>query len=807
MPLIYAVRTANPYANPDIRNGVATNFTLPASANFVQQIQTTTANIVVTIPAGRTAQFQNTGTIPYTVNGQSALQEIDPGDTVTFAWDNDTETHAVILGGGVATSPAPELLTISTDTTLTSPKYRQVITATTEALTVTVPAESSYEIFNAGQNSFDLEVTGLSTQIVLPQETIEVTWDADNSQHIVTSQLDATTPDGTVKLAKPDGTVVTFDSDGTINGNGTALVNAITAAIAFPGARIYADPEATYAMPAITEIQSATNMKIYGNGAKLQPRDDIPYYTNIFWIENSSRVVFIGWNADGLAQNYDAWELPTNDPDFSIEAKIVSKNNNPSPQGVTKTSGGRFFTFKNCTNSGMLDCSCEQNSCIIQDAGGFVPAMWSADAVYVTNGKNNYIKRCVFYRPGYSAIHGESDNLLIDNCEVRNAIWHGIVLNSNAAGHTATVSNTTLLMDTQRHLPADCLDLNATIGSPYDRFTLINVSVKTTGHLPGGKEWASGESLSAGQYRFANSKWYYAENGGTTANQPSHATGSASGADGIIWHYVSAFAGMERVKFGACRRCTLENVSIDIAESQYYTSSIYTQTHVDEVYMDKCVLSHAFTQISQETTKTRKVSISKSTIGYRDAIAAVSVKSVDTEVKNCVLHYKSIAVDHSGIIEAGNKLTVEDNILVPFQANSSNAFQGSDWLESGKAGNIRSVRNRLYDSIGDVYYDANVGFTSATTGYYQRTSDSPELRQLMHQNDGGELIYTGVVGGNFYKPSAQAAAPWFNDGSLLVNGRPGLVIRNAAFDPAGSGAAVPHAWQWVAATSSWAALS
>ena len=296
----------------------------------------------------------------------------------------------------------------------------------------------------------------------------------------------------------------------------------------------------------------------------------------------------------------------------------------------------------------------------------------------------------------------------------------------------------------------------------------------------------------------------HAANGGTAANSPSHTTGSASGADGIVWHYVSEFAGMERIKFGACRRVTLENVAIDIEESQRDTSAIYTQTHVDEVYLNKCVLSHAFTQISQ-TTRTRKISIEQSTIGYRAAVAAVSVKSVDTEVKDCVLHYSSIAVDHSGIIDSGNKLTVEDNIYIPFQANSSNAFQAVDWLDSAKAGNVRSVRNRIYDSVGDVYYDANDGFTSAGTGYYQRTSDSAELRQLMHQNDGGEMIYTGVVGGNFYKPSAQAAAPWFVSGTLLLNGRPGAVIRNHTYNPAGSGAELVPCWQWDETGTAWVA--
>lgn len=78
MPLIYAVRTANPYANPDIRNGVATNFTLPASANFVQQIQTTTANIVVTIPASRTAQFKTREPFPTRSTDNQHCRKLTP---------------------------------------------------------------------------------------------------------------------------------------------------------------------------------------------------------------------------------------------------------------------------------------------------------------------------------------------------------------------------------------------------------------------------------------------------------------------------------------------------------------------------------------------------------------------------------------------------------------------------------------------------------------------------------------------------------------------------------------------------------
>ena len=805
MTVIPTYKPSNPLADPDLRT-LSSNLTLPNSAKFLQRINATSAGVVVTVPDRMTVRFVNTGTIAFAVAlSNFSNQTVVPGEQLDASWDIETGIHVLSSSVSDTIQSDPDLLTLSGDVSLTSSsKYRQIVTASGAGHTLTIPATQSHEIFNAGTESFDLEVVGLSTQVVLAGETIEATWDNSGGAHVLTSQIDATeTPDGTVRRINADGSLTKFESDGTINGNGAALVAALTSIVApGTGVRVYADPEATYAVPNVTTLTGLKDVKIIGNGAKIQPRADITY-SNLFWVTSCDQVVFVNFDFDGLSENYDRWEIPL-DPEFEWRAGFISKNQNLSAQGTTSDKGGRFITFSACTNSGVEGCYFKQNSTSFAD-NGFTETMWSADAVFYLNGANNFARRSYFYRCGYAGIHCESAHFVAEDISLHNVMWHGIVANSNAAGHRITLNRIHVVCDTERFTPT-CggIDVNTIPSRAYERVNVNGLTVECLGYMPGGKAWAAGESVTVGTFRYNASSWYRASTAGTTAvAAPTHTTGNSADGGGVGWEYISPYSGMNPVKFGGSRHTFLTDIHVKQGYSALggVVRGLAFQDSGEVLVISNSSFSHAIQSLTLDKPL-RKFSVTGSTIAYGQPEGfATWFEAQSTTIEDCELHYSSRAIANKGSTDASKVWNVNKNVFVPSQTAGSQVFYATDMLAAMRAGNFTFRDNQLYDSVGDAFYDANDGFAGT---YYNRSADLTEARLLLSQINGG-LLYDPSKSGVYNHPSSQSSAPWFNSGSLLISGSPGMVIRNADYNAAGSGAQLVPQWQWDATGGGWSA--
>lgn len=598
-----------------------------------------------------------------------------------------------------------------------------------------------------------------------------------------------------VSVIHADGSKSFYKSkDGTPESNGAAL-NAAFAALE-SGDKIITSPGEVYSITKVS-ISEKHDITWLGNKAKVIPADSP--YNNIIYISSSNRWRIYDLDFDGLSENYDSFELDSLDPDYSIEAKFVSKNNNPSPQGTTSTAGGRFFMLSGCCDFEFSGLYCTGNSVAIPGSGDF-PRMWSADAIYFAGGKNHTVRNSYFYRCGYSGIHAETHNMNIENSTFHNVLWHGVVANSQQAGHTIHLKNVEFRKEGSYHMPAvGGFDLNAP--DTYDECSLTSVTLSSTGYLPGGKAWVTGEAgITIGDYRYANSKWYYATSNGTTGGStPSHSTGTVSDG-GVSWAYVSPYSGVSPIKGGACKDFVLDGCSFNMGSSATggATRSFAVQDYSETIIINNCWFSHSLQDLTLDQP-IRKLVLKNTTIGaLQQEGFGIWFDCLDTLIEGCTFNFTSRCFATKSTA-ADRTYRITNNLLVPAQTVSSNTLIFSDFDDCLQNGNMKFYNNKILDTSGEQIYPTH--FTDDGARYH-RLCNSNLGRLLTNQDENGNFVWDpdNMSGGVFGVPSAGDADAWFPG----ISGYLGVQIKNGKYNPNGSEVYSPYpAWTWSVDASGW----
>lgn len=595
---------------------------------------------------------------------------------------------------------------------------------------------------------------------------------------------------GSVQIVDISGVSHIYTSyDGSPEANGVALASAL--GDLSTGDTLILDEGQQYSLTdtAITGVHDVT---IFGKNAKIVPKDSP--WSALIKLNACHRWNIFHIDFDGLSRNYDSFELSPGDPGYSIEAKVVSYNQNLSPQGDQDGEGARFIFFASCCDMLVDGIYAQGNSCQVSINSLGFESMWTSDALFFYGGQRNTVRNSYFYRCGYSGIRAQCDDMHIENCTVHNCMWHAIVANSITPGHSIYLKNVEFKKEGTYHLPAPSdFDLNANDDAWYDVCSLDNVTFKISGYLPGGKAWAAGQTVVAGDYRYANSKWYRAAGPGTTGGTaPSHSTGTAS--DGsITWAYVSPFSGINAGKGGPVHTMILNNVTVDMDYSAEggIARAFAVQDDCDTLQVSNCWFSHQLQHLGVNNPF-KKVSITNTTVGATQPEAiGIYFDALDLSIDNSVIHFTTAGISMTDTT-ANHRFKLTNNIFIPEQTANCNMLLMSKFENALKAGNALISNNIILDKFTSNIYDTH--FTSVS-GYYNRMSETAEGRLLMRQNPDGKILWDPVnqTGGTNGVPAAGTSSNWFPG----LSGWRGAEIINLDYDVAGGDAWSPFTgWTW-----------